>query len=73
VLKQDEVYKLSEQVYENIQNQIKAHGVTLEKYNELQKIAAEKEKSKNGAVKGSSKPKETKKKETKKKETKKQK
>lgn len=44
------MYKLSELVYENIQKEIKAHGITIEKYNELQKGVANKA---NGAVKSS--------------------
>lgn len=36
ILKQDEVYKLSELVYENIVNEIKVHGITLDTYYELQ-------------------------------------
>ena len=32
VLKQEEVHKLAELVYQNLADQIKLHGITLEKY-----------------------------------------
>ena len=36
VLKQDEVRKLVELVYENLANEIREHGITLETFDEIQ-------------------------------------